>query len=438
MKSNIPTIALVGRPNVGKSTLFNRLIKKNQAIVSEKSGTTRDRNMSRSFWLDKEFNIYDTGGYSDELGNDAIQEEINFQVEEAMSVSDIIVFLVSAKDGVTNEDRQISSLLRNTKKNVIVAVNKSDNLSDRETKTFFYELGFSNIVSISALHGTGTGELYDEIIKGVDWNNIKKESESIKFALFGKQNVGKSTLTNAILGEERMIVSSIPGTTRDPINIPFMYKKSKFNIIDTAGIKRHAKTKLDIDKRSMQLAKWTTERIDVGVLVLDVEEIGVDQNARVAGYIHEAKRPLIIAVNKYDKVNKNELTQDKLKKEINAFYKFVDYSKIIFISALEKKGTQKLLDSIYELNNRYFNLDIKTSDINNKLSEWTIIKPAPSKNGIQLNLKYITFDKKSKSFILFCNKPELMHFSYLRYLENQIRKNYNFEGIPITIKLKRS
>ncbi|NQX84175.1 MAG: GTP-binding protein, partial [Mycoplasmataceae bacterium] len=230
MKSNIPTIALVGRPNVGKSTLFNRLIKKNQAIVSEKSGTTRDRNMSKSFWLDKEFNIYDTGGYSDELGNDAIQEEINFQVEEAMSVSDIIVFLVSAKDGVTNEDRQIASLLRNTKKNVIVAVNKSDNLSDRETQTFFYELGFSNLVSISALHGTGTGELYDEIIKGIDWNNIKAESEAIKFALFGKQNVGKSTLTNAILGEERMIVSSIPGTTRDPINIPFMYKQTKFNI----------------------------------------------------------------------------------------------------------------------------------------------------------------------------------------------------------------
>ena len=429
-------LAIVGRPNVGKSSLFNRIIGERLSITDDASGVTRDRIYGRTSWLDQEFSVIDTGGII--LKDEPFSKEIRAQAELAIDEADVIVMVVDCRTGITTEDEDVIKILKRSKKPFIVAANKVDDYSLLENIYEFYNLGCDNVIGISALHGVGVGDLLDEVI-ALFPKKAKKEYEegTIKVCLIGQPNVGKSTLVNAIVGKQRVIVSDIAGTTRDAIDTPFTLNGKKYVVIDTAGIRKQGKIYENAEKYSVLRAIGAIERADIAVLVLDGTKDVEEQDKRIAGYARDFNRGLIIVVNKWDSVVKDDKTMKKYEERIRTHFQFMDFAPVLFTSALNNERVHTLLNKIEFV---YENLTrrVNTSVLNDVLMDAVLMNQPPVFNGNRLSLSYATqSDIMPPSFVLFVNSEKHMHFSYLRYLENKIRDTFEFEGAPIKFVLRK-
>ncbi|MFI8576840.1 ribosome biogenesis GTPase Der [Rossellomorea aquimaris] len=427
-----PVVAIVGRPNVGKSTIFNRIVGERISIVEDVPGVTRDRIYSSAEWLTHEFNIIDTGGI--ELGNEPFLDQIRQQAEIAIDEADVIVFLTNGREGVTAADEIVAKILYRSKKPVVLGINKIDNPEMREMIYDFYSLGFGEPYPISGSHGLGLGDLLDDVVK-----NFKQEEEEdyaedvIKFSLIGRPNVGKSSLVNALLGEERVIVSNVAGTTRDAIDSSYTYDGQDYVIIDTAGMRKRGKVYETTEKYSVLRALRAIERSDVVLAVIDGEEGIIEQDKKIAGYAHDAGRAIVIVVNKWDAVDKDEKTMNKWEKNIREHFQFLDYAPIVFLSAKTKKRIHTLLPIINTASENHA-LRVQSSVLNEVVMDAVAMNPTPTDNGKRLRIYYATqVAVKPPTFVVFVNDPELMHFSYERFLENRIRDAFGFEGTPIRI-----
>ncbi len=429
------TVAIVGRPNVGKSSLFNRLAGDKLAITDDASGVTRDRLYAKCTWLDQEFAIIDTGGI--ELSNLPFMEEIRMQAELAIDEADIIVFVCDGRVGITKEDNDVMSILHRSKKPVLVAANKIDDLKFMDNVYEFYNLGVEEVFAISSLHGIGVGDLLDKIVELLPEKKQKKYDDTIEFCLIGQPNVGKSSLTNAILGMERVIVSPVAGTTRDAIDTPFVRDGKNYVVIDTAGIRKSGKIYENAEKYSLLRAIKAIERSSVVLVLIDAIK-GIDeQDKKVAGYAVEAGKAVIIVVNKWDGVDKDDKSMQKWIDKIRAEFLFLSYAPICFVSALMNQRIQTLfpeIDRVYE----NYNKKIKTNIINDIIMDATLIQQSPSFNGDRLKIYYVQqIEKNPPTFVLFVNDPKHLHFSYERYLINKIREAIDFEGTPIHFILRK-
>lgn len=431
-----PTLAIVGRPNVGKSTIFNRIAGERISIVEDTPGVTRDRIYATGEWLGKEFSIIDTGGI--DLGDEPFMEQIKHQAEIAIDEADVIVFVTSAKEGVTDADELVARILYKSNKPVILAVNKVDNPEMRSEIYEFYSLGLGDPLPISGSHSLGLGDVLDEAVKHFG-NETEEEDEGvIKFSLIGRPNVGKSSLINAILGEDRVIVSDIEGTTRDAIDTHFTSENGQeFTMIDTAGMRKRGKVYESTEKYSVMRAMRAIERSDVVLMVLNAEEGIREQDKRIAGYAHEAGRGMIIVVNKWDLVKKETNTMRDFEEEIREEFQYLDYAPIIFVSAMTKQRLNKLPELIEEVSMNQ-NLRVPSALLNDVIMDAVAINPTPTDKGKRLKIFYATqVAVKPPTFVIFVNEEELMHFSYERFLENQIRKAFTFEGTPIRVIPRR-
>lgn len=432
----LPTVAIVGRPNVGKSTLFNRIIKERLAIVEDRPGVTRDRNYAPAEWLGHKFHIIDTGGITWEDGK--IEEEIRAQAEIAIEEADVIVFLTNVVTGVTDLDEKIAQLLYKADKPVLLAVNKADNPEQRSNIYDFYSLGMGEPIPISSSHGTGIGDLLDTIVDNFPADSDTKDDDTISFSVIGRPNVGKSSIVNKLLGEERVIVANMEGTTRDAIDTPFVAADgTKYRLIDTAGIRRRGKVYEKTEKYSVMRALSAIERSDVVLLVLDASTGIREQDKHVAGYAHDAGRGIIIVVNKWDLPEKNSNSAKDFEKVIRSEFQYLDYAPIIFVSA----ETGQRLNQIPELVKKVYanqNQRIQSSVLNEMLLEASKLVPTPMIKGKRLRVYYMTQVKSNPpTFVVFVNEPELMHFSYQRFLINQLRDNFDFMGTPIKIVARK-
>ncbi len=427
-----PIVAVVGRPNVGKSTLFNRLAGERISIVQDTPGVTRDRIYVDVEWLKHKFTLIDTGGM--EIGaEDIILKQILQQAEIAIETADVILFVVDGKQGVTDDDRQVANLLRRTKKPVILAVNKLDNVDKDSMAIYeFYELGMGDPVPISAGQALGLGDLLDDVVEHFPKHDGEEEDEdAIKVAIIGKPNVGKSSLINKILGEDRLIVSNIPGTTRDAIDSPIEVDGQKYVFIDTAGMRRKSKIKEEIERYSIIRAVAAVERCDVAILVIDSQEGVTDQDTKIAGIAHERGRAAIIAVNKWDAIEKDDKTMNQYLKDIGNELAYMSYAPRVFISALTGQRITKMLELIRTVNENHA-LRISTGLLNDVLIEAMAMQQPPADKGRQLKIYYMTqVSVKPPTFVIFVNEKELFHFSYRRYIENRLREAFGFVGTPI-------
>jgi GTP-binding protein len=427
----LPIVAIVGRPNVGKSTLFNRIINERVAIVEDRPGVTRDRNYARASWMGHQFIIIDTGGITWE--DSTIDEEIRAQAEIAIEEADVIVMLADVSQGVTSLDERIAHLLYRADKPVLLAVNKADNPEQRTDIYDFYSLGLGDPIPVSGSHGTGIGDLLDEVVKNFPADAEKTEEGVISFSVIGRPNVGKSSIVNRLLGEERVIVANEEGTTRDAIDTPFVKDGTKFRVVDTAGIRRRGKVYEKTEKYSVMRAMSAMERSDVAILVLDASTGIREQDKHVAGYAHEAGLGMIIAVNKWDLPKKDSSSGKDFEAVIREEFSYLDYAPIVFVSAKTGKNIDqlpKMVKEVYENKNQR----IQSSVLNDLLLEASRLVPAPMVKGKRLRVYYMTQVKTNPpTFVVFCNDPELMHFSYQRFLINQLRENFDFTGTPIKI-----
>lgn len=428
-------VAIVGRPNVGKSSLFNRIVGERISITEDKPGVTRDRIYSSAEWLTKRFNLIDTGGIDniDVPFLSLIKEQVYLAIDEA----DLIIFLTDSKNGVTEGDLYIRDLLYKSKKDVILAVNKIDDYNQMSNFYEFYELGFKDPIAISTQHGIGMGDLLDKIVNYMEEHESPDEDDSIKFSIIGRPNVGKSSLTNSILGENRTIVSDISGTTRDAIDTKFKYKDKDYTVIDTAGIKKRGRIYETTDKYSVLRTVRAIENSDVCLLVVDGEEGIVEQDKSVAGYAMDANKAIIIVVNKWDLVEKDSNTMQKFKNKLKEEFPFLDYAPIVFTSAINNTRIETIFPEIDLVFNNY-NKDIKISLLNQILQEAIAINPPPQHNNGRARISYITqVNNKPPTFLLFVNDPKLVHFSYMRYLNNKLREAIDFTGTPIKLMLRK-
>lgn len=427
-----PTVALVGRPNVGKSTIFNRIVGERIAIVEDTPGVTRDRIYGDGEWLNHKFHVIDTGGI--DLGDLPFLEEIREQAELAIEEADVIIFVVSSREGITDADEEVAKILFRSKKPVVLAVNKVDNPEMRADIYEFYSLGFGDPFPVSGAHGLGFGDLLDAVVKHFPDSSIENEDDNIiKFSLIGRPNVGKSSLVNAILGEERVIVSDVPGTTRDAIDTPYEYEGQRYTIIDTAGMRKRGKVYESTEKYSVLRALKAIERSDVVLVVLNGEEGIREQDKRIAGYAHDAGKGIIIVVNKWDAVEKDDKTMKKFEEQIRLEFQFLDYAPIVFVSAKTKQRLHTL-PPIINLVSENHAKRVQSSVLNDVISDAVLMNPAPSDKGKRLKIYYVTqVGVKPPTFVVFVNDPEIMHFSYVRFLENRIREAFGFEGTPIRI-----
>ena len=429
------TIAIVGRPNVGKSTVFNRMLEQRLSIVEDTPGVTRDRIYGDCSWLNKTFRLIDTGGI--QIADQPFAREINMQVEIAIEEADVIIFLTSGKEGLTNDDQYIARLLRKSNKPVVLGVNKIDGQEKIDNIYEFYSLGLGDPIPVSGSHGIGIGDLLDECTKQMPDKQKDSYEGMIKFAIIGRPNVGKSSLTNAFLKQDRVIVSNIEGTTRDAIDTVFVANDKTYVVIDTAGIRKRGKVYENIEKYSVLRAKGAIERADVVLIVIDGEKGIIEQDKHVAGLAHEAKKGVIIVYNKWDLVEKNDKTMDKITKEIRDQFAYLDYAPIAFTSAKDGKRVNTLLPLIDEVYNNV-NLRIKTNVLNEVIMDAQLANPAKTHNGKRLKIYYASQVETAPCVIaLFVNDPELMHFSYQRYIENKVREAFGFEGVPITIVARK-
>lgn len=429
------TIAIVGRPNVGKSTVFNRMLEQRLSIVEDTPGVTRDRIYGDCNWLNKTFRLIDTGGI--QIEDQPFAKEINMQVEIAIEEADVIIFLTNGKEGLTNDDQYIAKLLRKSNKPIVLGVNKIDGYERIDNIYEFYNLGLGDPIPVSGSHGIGIGDVLDECTKLMPEQKKDSYEGMIKFAIIGRPNVGKSSLTNAFLKQDRVIVSDIEGTTRDAIDTVFTANDKTYVVIDTAGIRKRGKVWESIEKYSVLRAKSAIERADVVLIVIDGEKGIIEQDKHVAGLAHEAKKGVIIVYNKWDLVEKDDKTMDKITKEIRSQFAYLDYAPIAFTSAKENKRVNTLLPLIDLVYNNV-NLRIKTNILNEVIMDAQLANPAKTHNGKRLKIYYASQVETAPCVIaLFVNDPELMHFSYQRYIENQVREAFGFEGVPITIVARK-
>lgn len=427
----LPVVAIIGQPNVGKSTLFNRIINERVAIVEDKPGVTRDRNYARASWMGHQFSIIDTGGITWE--NSTIDEEIRAQAEIAIEEADVIVMIADASKGVTDLDERIARLLYRSKKPVLLGINKADNPEQRADIYDFYSLGLGEPIPVSGAHGTGLGDLLDKVVENFPPEAENAADDVISFSVIGRPNVGKSSIVNRLLGEDRVIVANEEGTTRDAIDTPFEKDGTKFRVVDTAGIRRRGKVYEKTEKYSVMRAMSALERSDVAVLVLDASTGIREQDKHVAGYAHEAGIGVIIAVNKWDVPKKTSSSGKDFEAVIRDEFAYLDYAPIVFVSAKTGKGIDdlpKLVEKVYENQSQR----IQSSVLNDLLLEASRLVPAPMVKGKRLRVYYMTQVKSNPpTFVVFCNDPDLMHFSYQRFLINQLRENFDFTGTPIKI-----
>lgn len=427
-----PVVAIVGRPNVGKSTIFNRIVGERVSIVEDIPGVTRDRIYSSAEWLTYQFNIIDTGGI--EIGDEPFLAQIRHQAEIAIDEADVIIFITNGREGLTPADEEVAKILYRSNKPVVLAVNKIDNPDMRENIFDFYSLGFGDPFPISGSHGIGLGDLLDEVVKHFNKRSEEEyDDDVVKFSLIGRPNVGKSSLVNAILGEDRVIVSDIAGTTRDAIDTTFKFNGQEFVIIDTAGMRKKGKVYESTEKYSVLRALKAIERSDVVLVVLNGEEGIIEQDKRIAGYAHEAGKAVVIVVNKWDAVEKDEKTMKQFEQKIRDHFLFLDYAPIVFLSAKTKKRLHTLMPSIIQASENHA-MRIPTNVLNDVIMDAVAMNPTPTDKGTRLKIFYATqVAVKPPTFIIFVNDPELLHFSYERFLENRIRDAFGFEGTPIKI-----
>lgn len=423
--------AIVGRPNVGKSTIFNRIIGERKSIVEDTPGVTRDRIYGKVEWLTKEFRVIDTGGI--QLADQPFQKEIEMQVEIAIEEADSIIFIVNGTEGVTRDDEHIAKMLIRSKKPVILAVNKIDDNHLLSNIYEFYSLGLGDPIAVSGVHGIGIGDMLDALVKTFPEKNRRDYEGITSFAFIGRPNVGKSSLVNAILNEERTIVSNIEGTTRDAIDTPFKYEGKEYVVIDTAGIRKRGKIYENIEKYSVLRAMSAIERSDVVCVVLDGETGIREQDKHVAGYAHEAGKGIIILYNKWDSVEKDSYTQIEIEKKIRNEFIYLGYAPILFVSALTKQRVHQILPLIDEVHD-YSLMRIQTNVLNEVIMDAQLMTPPPTHNGKRLRIYYASqVSVAPPTFILFVNDPELLHFSYKRFLENKLREAFNFTGTTLRI-----
>jgi GTPase len=433
-----PVVAIVGRPNVGKSTFFNRLAGGRIAIVEDRPGVTRDRIYASSEWLNHSFHIIDTGGI-EVGGEDEILFRIREQAELAIAEADVIVFVVDGKEGVTPADQEVAQILFRAKKPVVLAVNKVDNPEQLQDVYSFYELGLGEPFGISAEHGTGIGDLLDKVCSFFkeDLDEDQYDEDVIRVSLIGRPNVGKSSLVNAILGTDRVLVSSVAGTTRDAIDTPFSTEDQDYVLIDTAGMRKRGKVYESTEKYSVLRAIRAIERSDVTILVINGEEGIIEQDKRIAGYALEAGRAMMIVVNKWDVVEKDDKTAHRFEQDIRKHFPFMSWAPILFVSAKTKQRVHKILDIVKTLAENHA-MRIQTSVVNSVIEDAVAMTPPPTDKGRKLRIFYTTqVAVKPPAFAVFVNDPELMHFSYERYLENKLRDAFGFEGTPIRIFVRQ-
>lgn len=427
----LPVVAIVGRPNVGKSTLFNRIINQRLAIVEDKPGVTRDRNYAQAEWMGHKFDLIDTGGITWEGGK--IEEEIRAQAEIAIEEADVIVMLTSVVNHMTDLDERVAHLLYRTQKPVILAVNKADNPEQRNDIYDFYSLGLGDPIPVSSSHGTGIGDLLDAIVDKFPEDKDTQAEDVISFSVIGRPNVGKSSIVNKLLGEDRVIVANEEGTTRDAVDTPFTKDGVKFKVVDTAGIRRRGKVYEKTEKYSVLRAMSAIERSDVVLLVLDASTGIREQDKHVAGYAHEAGRGIIIVVNKWDLPKKNSTSAKEFEREIKEEFQYLDYAPILFVSAKTGQRLNQIPSMVKEVYDNQ-NQRIQSSVLNDLLLEASKLVPTPMVKGKRLRVYYMTqVSTNPPTFVVFVNDPELMHFSYERFLINQLRQNFDFTGTPIKI-----
>lgn len=427
-----PVVAIVGRPNVGKSTLFNKIVGKRISIIEDTPGVTRDRIYAEAEWAGKKFTLIDTGGI-EPASKETIPVQMRLQANIAMEMADVIIFLTDLKEGLTASDKDVATILTKCGKPVIVACNKADNISRDSYEHYeFYNLGMGDPIAISSTHGIGTGDLLDEVVSAFsDIYTEDEEDDSIKVAVIGKPNVGKSSLINKILGEERLIVSNIAGTTRDAIDTKVTIDGKEFTFIDTAGIRRKSKVDDKVEKYSVLRSWQAIERADICLMVIDGTEGVTEQDTKIAGYAHEQGKGIITVVNKWDIVEKDDKTMQEMRKSFKKDLIFMTYAPSVFVSAKTGLRLTNLFELISFVNEQQC-MRIKTGMLNDILSEATAMVQPPSDKGKRLKIYYGTqIGVKPPTFVIFINDVKLMHFSYERYIENQIRKVFGFEGTPI-------
>ncbi|ORX24004.1 ribosome biogenesis GTPase Der [Thermoanaerobacterium sp. PSU-2] len=432
-----PMVGIVGRPNVGKSTLFNKITGQRISIVEDQPGVTRDRIYYETEWMDKRFILVDTGGLEPD-SEDEFFSKIKMQVEAALKTIDLILFVIDGKEGVSPVDEDIATMLRKSRKKVLLVLNKVDNF--KEMPISYYDsmrLGFGEPIAISASNGLGIGDLLDEVIENIPDHIDEYNEETIKICFIGKPNVGKSSLVNKILGEERAIVSDIPGTTRDALDTYFEKDDRKYVIIDTAGMRKRGRIEDKIERYSVLRALSAIDRSDICILVIDATEGPTEQDTKIAGYAFEQNKAMIIAVNKWDLIEKDNSTVNEYTKLIREKFSFMSFAPITFISAKTGQRLNKLFELINSVWGEY-NKRISTGTLNNVISEALLINPPPAEKGRVLKVYYMTqFGIKPPSFAVFVNDPEIMHFSYVRFIENTLRDNFGFEGVPLKIEVRK-
>ena len=430
---NLPTVCIVGRPNVGKSTLFNKLVGKKISITQDTPGVTRDRIYGEASYQNKKFNLIDTGGI--DISKELFNSEIKTQVEIGILEADKIIFVVDAKEGLTAGDKEVKELLMKSGKEVVIAINKVDSKQAEENIYDFYELGFDAYIPISGEHNRGIADLLEVITK--DFKEDQKEkNETTKICVIGRPNVGKSSLVNALLKENRLIVSDVAGTTRDSVDIPFKYNKENYILIDTAGMRKKGKIFEQIEKYSLLRSIRAIDRADICILVINREEGIIEHDKHIAGYAIEKGKGIIIVVNKWDTVEDKENDIKDFSKKIKDEFQFIPYAPIVFLSALTKKRLHTLMPEVEKVNQN-IQKEVKTSVLNNVIQEAYSLNPAPTYKGKRLKIYYVyQTDIKPPKFVFHVNNKGLVHFSYERYLENKIRENFDFEGTPIEIQFK--
>ena len=428
----LPSVALVGRPNVGKSSIFNRILRQKISIIEDTPGITRDRIYGTANYKGYRFNLIDTGGI--DLSEDKFNSDIKIQAEIAIDEADVVIFVVDGKEGLNTNDKVVRDILYKSNKKIIVAINKIDNSQSKDNLFDFYELGFEHYIGISAEHGTNFDKLLDEVIKDFNDQDIVEDDGRIKFSIIGRPNVGKSSLVNALLREERVIVSDEAGTTRDSIDTIFKYDKKEYVVIDTAGMRKKGKIYEAVEKYSLLRSMKSIDRSDVCVIVINAEEGIIEHDKHIASYALEAGKPMVLVVNKWDLMGDTDIKT--FTKEMRAEFQFLTYVPIVFLSAKEGTRVHTLMPEIIKVYNNS-KRELKTSLLNNVIRDAYDLNPAPSYKGRRLKIYYCVQIGVSPIRInLFVNDKGLVHFSYLRYLENKIRESFDLEGTPVELQFK--